>query len=299
MTAARSPVRALSGRRCVVDSSGRMRRLAVAGFISASAVTVAVAPHAAACENMMFWSRLSDSAVEVATPLSLGLFGGAFVAPLAMAPTGADYQLRRLAMKGLHGKPDAEPISVWTPFVLPGIVFGVDIAALATEECEVARPSSAMLQAMGVTLVAVTGFKFATGRTWPAAGRNPSAPDYYEHPESSRQFNWFSWQHGHAWPSGHTAIMVSAATALSTVEYGRSWLGYVAYGAAAAVAAGMWLGNHHWMSDIVSGALLGGSIGRSVGLAFRRDRPQGAGTGLTVTPYFSHDTYGVQALARW
>ena len=276
-----------------------MRRLVVARLISVSAVTVAVASRAAACERMTFWSRLSDSALEFATPLPLGLFAGAFVPPLAMAPTGADYKLRRLAMKGLHGKPDAEPISVWTPFVLPVVVFGVDVAALAAEECEVARPSSAMLQAMGVTLVAVTGFKFAAGRTWPAAGRNPSAPDYYEHPESSRQFNWFSWQHGHAWPSGHTAIMVSAATALSTVERGRSWLGYVAYGAAAAVAAGMWLGDHHWMSDIVSGALLGVSMGRSVGLAFRRDRPQSSGIGLTVTPYFSRDAYGVQALARW
>jgi membrane-associated phospholipid phosphatase len=248
---------------------------------------------------MAFWSRLPDTASEFASPLPLALFSGALVPPLTMAPTGADYRLRLFAMHDLYGKPNAEPVSVWTPFVTPVIVLGVNIVALSANQCEVARPSSAMLQAMGLSFAVVTSLKFVTGRTWPSGGLDPRAPDYYEHPESARRFNWFSWNHGYAWPSGHTAIMVSAATALSTVEYGRSWLGYVAYGAAAAVATGMWLGDHHWMSDILSGALMGVAIGRSVGLAFRRDAPQNTGTSWVIAPYSGRDFYGVQALARW
>jgi membrane-associated phospholipid phosphatase len=215
-----------------------------------------------------------------------------------MAPTGADYQLRLFAMRDLHGKPNAEPISVWTPFVLPVVVLSVNMTATAVKQCTVVRPTSAMLQAMGLTFILVTSLKFATGRTWPSAGRNPNAVGYYGHPESAHRFHWFSWHQGYAWPSGHTAIMVAAATALSTVEYGESWMGYVAYAGATAVATGMWLGDHHWMSDIISGALMGGAIGRSVGLAFRQEE-RGDSMSLAVVPFAARGIYGLQAQARW
>ena len=262
-------------------------------------VAVAWSRPAMACDSMAFWSRLPDTASEFASPLPLVLFSGALVPPLAMIPTGADYQLRLFAMRDLHGKPNAEPVSVWTPYVMPVVVLGVNVVALSAKQCDVARPSSAMLQAMGLSLAVVTSLKFVTGRSWPSGGMDPHAVDYYDHPESAHRLHWFSWNHGTAWPSGHTAIMVSAATALSTVEYGRSWLGVFAYGAAAAVATGMWLGDHHWMSDILSGALMGVSIGRSVGLAFRRDAPMNSAAGFVIVPYSGRDSYGLQALARW
>jgi len=93
--------------------------------------------------------------------------------------------------------------------------------------------------------------------------------------------------------------MVSAATALSTVEYGRSWLGYVAYGASAGVAAGMWLGDHHWMSDIISGALFGVAIGRSVGLAFRDEPPGATAVTWLLAPWSPAGTSGVQLVGSW
>ena len=68
---------------------------------------------------------------------------------------------------------------------------------------------------------------------------------------------------------------------------------------ASAVATGMWLGDQHWMSDILSGALIGGAIGRSVGLAFRSDPVKADETGLTIAPYTGRNFYGLQALARW
>jgi len=45
-------------------------------------------------------------------------------------------------------------------------------------------------------------------------------------------------------------------------------LSFSGYPLAVGVAGAMWLGDHHWASDIVSGALLGEAIGSSVGQSF-------------------------------
>jgi membrane-associated phospholipid phosphatase len=267
--------------------------------ISVFVILETTAVQSRACERMAPWSRLTDTAEQVASPLPLSLIAGSAVPPLLLAPTGADYQLRLISQRDLHGKPNAEPISVWAPFVLPVVVAGVDVFAYASNQCEAVRPASAMLQAMGISLVLVTGLKVIAGRSWPSGGLDPKAPDYLQHPENAHRFSWFSWKNGDAWPSGHTAIMFSAATALSTVELGRSWLGYAAYTASAGVALGMWLGDHHWVSDIVSGGLLGVAIGRSVGLAFRDSAaPDGAANWLIV-PYATGTDRGLNFAAVW
>ena len=263
------------------------------------ALLQAVANHARACESMAPWSRLSGTADRALSPLPLSLIAGSAVPPLVMAPSGADYRLRLISQRDLHGSPNAEPISVWTPFVLPVVVAGVDVVAHVSNGCETARASSAMLQAMGISFVLVTSMKVITGRSWPAGGLDPKTPGYLEHPEFARRFNWFSWNNGTAWPSGHTAIMVAAATALSTVEYGRSWLGYAAYAASAGVAAGMWLGDHHWMSDIISGGLIGVAVGRSVGLAFRDDSDKSASATWMLLPIVTGSAQGLQVVANW
>ena len=269
-----------------------------ASFITLTCLA-AVSTPSQACDRAAPWSRLSGTADQALTPLPLSLLAGSAVPPLVMAPSGADYRLRLVSQRDLHGSPNAEPISVWTPFVLPVIVAGVDGVADLSDHCEMARASSAMLQAMGITFALVSGLKVVTGRSWPAGGLNPKAPDYLQHPESARRFNWFSWSNGTSWPSGHTAIMVAAATALSTVEYGRSWLGYAAYAASAGVAAGMWLGDHHWMSDIISGGLMGVAVGRSSGLAFRDEADQRATAAWTLLPIYTGSTKGLQVVARW
>lgn len=252
-----------------------------------------------ACERAAPWSRLGTSAQHTAEPLPLILVGGAITAPLVMAPTGADHELRVFSQRSLGGEPNAEPVSVWTPFVLPVILIGVDSVAHATDECDVARPASAMLQAMGMTFVTAAGLKWVTGRSWPNAGGDPGLPDRLDHPEFARKFSWFSLGNGTAWPSAHTATMMAAATALTTATYGRSWLGYVTLAAATGVGAGMWLGDHHWASDIVSGALLGVALGRSSGLAFRQQEQPAAAWKVTVLPWKTGDIQGLRAMAVW
>lgn len=244
-------------------------------------VGAAPVDHAAACPAAAPWSRLPDTGSELLGPGPLLLTTGAFTAPFAMAPTGVDHDLRRLAQTSLGGRHDREPVSLLAPYVMTGgLIFGVALAA-SLEECEWQRPQAAILQAVVLTAGTVALLKYATGRTWPNAGRDPNAPDRLDHPEWARQFR--PWREGlAAWPSGHTAVMTAAAAALRTSAAEIGFVRFLGYPLALGVAAGMWLGDHHWASDILSGALLGEAIGGAAGRSFSSD-PEQPTVGLVPT----------------
>lgn len=65
-----------------------------------------------------------------------------------------------------------------------------------------------------------------------------------------------------SFPSGHSANTFAAATVLDR-RYGGV-VGWIAYGAAAFVAASRVIGNHHWFSDVMAGAVIGRFYGRLV-----------------------------------
>lgn len=247
------------------------------GAVSAAVLCVLLliaSPSSAACDTLAPWSRLPETGGYFLRPTPLLLVARAVAAPAIMVPTGTDHEMRLISQEKLGGSPNQEPFSVWGPYAFAGALVFTDAAALLTENCELARPASAMVQAVALTATATGALKWITGRAWPNDGDDPDAPDRLEHPEHAKTFRWFEWQSGYAWPSGHTSTMFSAAVALATVTEHRHWAGYVAYAAAVGVAAGMWLGDHHWASDIVSGALLGAAIGHSSGLAFREPAPE-------------------------
>jgi len=282
-----------------MDRRLTLRRSIVVGICGFAASWL---PHrlVMACERLAPWSRLADTAAQYAAPLPLALSAGAVVAPILMAPSGADHAIRVLGQRDLGGMPNAEPVTVFTPYVLSGALVVVDAFALPLESCEVARPTSAMLQAFALTLGTVTLLKWSTGRAWPNAGRDPNAADRLEHPEFATRFHPFTFSQGTAWPSGHTATMMAIASSLSTVTYHRSWIGYVAYLATLGVATGMWLGDHHWGSDILSGGLLGFSIGHSVGLAFRQsESPAATAITYSVVPWSRAGSFGLTLHARF
>ena len=251
----------------------RAPRRRLAASACAAALALCAATEARAACRVAPWSHLDRTLPELFGPRPLLLTTLAAAAPPAFALSPADHELRVAAMTTLGGRYGLEPVSVAAPFVVGGTALvGYAVSAL-TDSCELARVYAAMLQALAVSGLAVSGLKVATGRAWPTGGADPSAPDQLQHAERARDFQPFG-RFG-AWPSGHTATMFAAAAALRASTRG-AWYGWLGYPFAFGVGAGMLLGDHHWASDIVSGALLGEAIGGAVGAAFSGDPGGGA-----------------------
>jgi membrane-associated phospholipid phosphatase len=195
----------------------------------------------------------------------------------------------------LEGRHNIEPYSVLAPYVLAGGVFVGYVTSLGVSACDWQRPQAAMLQAMVLTTGSVVLLKFAVGREWPNAGENPNNPDRLDHPERAEHFTPF--QSFGSWPSGHTAVMFSAASSFRTSASELGVVAWLGYPFALGVAGGMWIGDHHWASDIISGALLGEAIGSSVGRAFALpERRETLSFGVTPV---AGEGFAVQAYGVW
>lgn len=227
----------------------------------------APAARADGCERLAPWNRVGSSLRNYVEPWPLGLTGFSPIPLLAFSPTGLDHDLRLVAQKNLGGRYRIESVSVYAPYVLAGAALvGAGVGALAGA-CEVERPFSAIVQGMAGGLVMTATLKWAVGREWPNAGRDPKAPDRLKHPENAQRFRPFRLRFG-AWPSGHTLSMMAAAAAFRTSEYELGWARFAGYPLAFAVGGAMWFSDRHWASDVLSGALLGEAIGESVGQSF-------------------------------
>jgi membrane-associated phospholipid phosphatase len=224
------------------------------------------------CAAVAPWDRIAGSVDHFASPLPLALTGGALLAPVIMAPTGVDHRLRLVAQEDLGGEHNLEPVSVAAPYVMAGgLVVGYSLSA-ALRHCESQRLQSALLQATAFTGVTVLVLKWSIGRQWPHADRDPADPASMR-TDTSMRFEPFG-EVLRAFPSGHTAVMFAAASALRTAMPKSEWYRWLGYPLGIGVAAGMWLGDHHWASDIVAGGLLGEAIGSSVGQSFSGDAEQ-------------------------
>jgi membrane-associated phospholipid phosphatase len=75
------------------------------------------------------------------------------------------------------------------------------------------------------------------------------------------------------WPSGHSMTAFAMAITLVELYPDHETLRYLSWTYAIVVAAGVST-NIHWLSDATSGALMGYSIGKTVGSSFKRLRGQ-------------------------
>lgn len=205
---------------------------------------------------------------ELIQPKPLILIGASALPPLFLVPTGGDYALREVAQDDLGGHYNAESVSTYTPYVVAGGTAAAYVGTLLAEHCPSQRTTSAMLQGMVTTVLSVGFLKWATGRQWPNGGRDPYADDRLEHPEDAKNFRPFQRGLNAAFPSGHTAIMFAAAAAFRASTPQAGWWRFSGYPLAIAVGFGMWMSDHHWASDILSGAMLGEALGAASGRAF-------------------------------
>lgn len=254
----------------------RSRKLVVT--LAVAALLSQAAPARALCDAP--WRHLDDTGREVLQPLPLGLLLGSALAPLTLAPSGLDHHLRLTAQSTLGGRYNPEPISVWTPHVLLGgtlVGYGIGVAL---DSCSAQKIHSAMLQAAVLSIGVVGAAKWATGRGWPNAGADPTREDRLQHSENAQRFHPFA-QGLAAFPSGHTAVPFALAAALRSSGKELGWLRFAGYPVSTAVGFAMWFGDHHWASDVISGALVGEAIGGSVGRAFSQSKQS---TALTLAP---------------
>lgn len=98
--------------------------------------------------------------------------------------------------------------------------------------------------------------KWAFGRTWPETWIKGN-PSYF----GNGTYGFFPFHGGQAYasfPSGHTAAITAFAGALWVLWPKLRWLGIVL---SLAVVIGLLGADYHWLSDIIAGAILGGTTG--------------------------------------
>ena len=247
--------------------------------------------------------RLGADLAETFTGTNLLWSGGSLVATGLMAFSGADHAIRVGVQRDLSA-PVLANGALYAGYVLPAVVGAALYAAggLAHDQ-SAAGAGSAVLQSLGITVVATGLLKLAAGRTFPLNGGDPNAPDRLDHPEYARQFRPFQsvWPLT-AWPSGHASTSVCVASALTAYYPDKLWVPFIGYSLALLIGFGMIDGDYHWASDVVAGGLMGHAIGYSIGTAFRRRAQrasQATPSSPTLVPVLTPTYGGVAAIASW
>ena len=140
-----------------------------------------------------------------------------------------------------------------------GAFFGFGLLAKDQKAVETASLAvSAMLQSELVVGLA----KMVTGRQRPSAGNGVDSwggpAGFFRHDSAGQTMSFDSF------PSGHTATAFSLATVVAMQYHDHPWVPIAAYAIATGVGFSRLSGNHHWLSDVVVGAVLGHVIARLV-----------------------------------
>lgn len=163
---------------------------------------------------------------------------------------------------------------------------------------------SAALQALGVTGGLTVALKSLTGRRGPEKNlANPGQPNdtsSFRRTADAADFQFEFWKNFERsdgrffWPSGHTSSTFALAASFTATT--RSWwIGIFSYGLATTMGYAMIDGDHHWVSDVISGALLGHIVGWTVGSSFynRSTGNQAGSWQLTPMTGFAYNGLGV------
>jgi membrane-associated phospholipid phosphatase len=145
------------------------------------------------------------------------------------------------------------------------------ISARALRRGSLTPLESALLRIFCAVLIAWAlkeELKWVFGRTWPETWikGNPN-PSYF----GNGTYGFFPFHGGQGYasfPSGHTTAICAFAGALWFLWPRLRWLGVAL---ALAVAIGLLGADYHWLSDIMAGAILGGTTGVAAARIGRHD----------------------------
>jgi membrane-associated phospholipid phosphatase len=182
----------------------------------------------------------------------------------ALVHTGVDWDWNRMAVNNDVLPALGMPAGI-IGFILPvGLPLGLYFYGRSAQNYDYQVAGLAMGQAAILAVGISTTLKAFTGRRPPGIFDKDPGPDYSD----DWDFGFMNREVFNGWPSSHTAVAFAMAAALTEL-YPDSWgLKIGAYSYAVFIGAGMSL-MAHWMSESISGALIGYAIGKSVGAGFR------------------------------
>ncbi|MFZ1110117.1 MAG: phosphatase PAP2 family protein [Rhodomicrobium sp.] len=172
--------------------------------------------------------------------------------------------LDRQVASGLRPYTHGVQLFIWMTYIVNPLIPLASIAAAFIGARALVRGSltpaeSLILRICCALLVAYVlkeQLKYLFGRTWPETWVNNN-PSFF----GDGTYGFFP-LHGGAgyasFPSGHTTLIAAVAGALWSLVPRLRWLGVALV---LAVAAGLLGADYHWLSDIMAGAILGGTTG--------------------------------------
>jgi membrane-associated phospholipid phosphatase len=181
----------------------------------------------------------------------------------ALIKTGADWNWNNFAYNhGLSKNFAAAEAGTILPVLIPASLY---LYGWTTGNRNLQVTGLAIGQAALLSVAVSSFLKAITGRRPPNDRDVPRKEGDY-----SGDFHFGFLRRGayDGWPSSHTMVSVSMASALNALYPDNLALSIVSYTIAAFIGVGVST-NIHWLSDVVAGGLIGYAIGRSVGCGFR------------------------------
>jgi membrane-associated phospholipid phosphatase len=236
---------------------------------------------------------LGDDTARAFGGYSLVYFGAAVASTAILVPSGGDHAVRLGLQRHVHAPwwGDAAYYGGYVaPVVIPAAIW---IGGLATNNEAFGGSGSAAIQALVLTELTVVVLKVGTGRPFPRHAGSDVPQAEFDRPDYSRDFVPFGFRGRYAWPSGHAAAGFALAAAFTAYAGDSIAIPAIAYPIATGIGVGMVVGDHHWASDVVAGALIGQAIGWSVGRSFReRSHPTVPVSIWQVVPLVGGDVTG-------
>jgi membrane-associated phospholipid phosphatase len=154
-------------------------------------------------------------------------------------------------------------ISVYTGGIVPTAVsLGLYLYGRADKNSDIQITGLALGQAALLGLAISSGIKVVTGRV------PPTKLNFTDDLRGDFRFGFLKGGANNGWPSSHTCVAFSMATALIELYPNNTAIKICSLTYASLIGLGVST-NIHWASDAVAGALIGWAIGRTIGISFR------------------------------
>jgi len=213
------------------------------------------------------FSNIGSNSLKSITGNNLFFHGAGILSTYLLINSGIDYKVHNFFAS--NGYSSIFDPAVGAGYIIPAALGGgLYFYGNFKNEEKLKAAGSAVIQAALISLTFSTVLKTFTGRP------NPDPGIYNDNGESSEIFRFGFLRGGihYGWPSGHLCTNTAIITCLTSF-YNKStplkiagvlYIGYLFYGVTAHDNNTM-----HWFSDVVSGFLMGFSIGSTVGSNFR------------------------------